>query len=348
MRIVIATVQVPFVRGGAELHAEGLRDALVRAGHYCEIVAIPFKWYPPTRLLDQIVACRLLDVTESEGRSVDVMIGLRFPAYLIPHPNKTLWILHQHRPAYDLWNSPSEDLARQPDGQMVRDAICEADKRLIPEARRVFSNSRNVAARLKRYCGVSSEPLYHPPPHASKFYCSPPEGYLFFPSRVTPNKRQRLTIEALAKTHEDVRIWFASSSDHPAYYPEMVQLARKLGVEHRIKWLGAVSEEEKTRLYAESSGVLYPPEDEDYGYVTLEAMLSSKPLITCHDSGGPLELVRDGETGIVVPPSPEPMAAAMDLLWREGGRASAMGRAANEHYRSLDITWDHVLEALLR
>src|SRR5262245_8557462 len=83
MRILIATVQVPFIRGGAEVHAEGLRDALIDSGHEAEIIAVPFKWYPPERIIDHMLACRLLDVTEVMGTPVDLLIGLRFPAYLI-------------------------------------------------------------------------------------------------------------------------------------------------------------------------------------------------------------------------------------------------------------------------
>src|SRR5438270_5136756 len=102
MRVLIATVQVPFVRGGAELLAEGLRDALQRAGHQAEIASIPFKWYPPDRILDAMLAARLVDVTESCGSAIDTVIGLKFPAYYMQHPRKTLWVLHQYRAAYDL------------------------------------------------------------------------------------------------------------------------------------------------------------------------------------------------------------------------------------------------------
>jgi len=134
MRIIVATVQVPFVRGGAEMHAEGLRDALQREGHEAEIVAVPFKWYPPSRILDCMLACRLFDLSESSGAKIDCLIGLKFPAYFIPHPNKVLWILHQHRAAYDMWDT---QLGGFPDGAMVRSAIMEADKALIPEARAI-------------------------------------------------------------------------------------------------------------------------------------------------------------------------------------------------------------------
>ena len=190
MRVLIATVQVPFIRGGAEIHAEGLRDALLESGHEAEILAIPFKWYPPEKILDHILACRLLDVSEVAGTRVDRLIGLRFPAYLIPHPNKVLWILHQHRTAYELWDHALSDLVYYPNGSQVRDAIEQADRKLIPESRAVFANSRNVAQRLKRFCDIDSTPLYHPPPHAEKFYSSSAEDYLFFPSRLCIPKRQ--------------------------------------------------------------------------------------------------------------------------------------------------------------
>ena len=104
MRIIVATVQVPFVRGGAEMHAEGLRDALQREGHEAEIVAVPFKWYPSSRILDCMLACRLFDLSESSGAKIDRLIGLKFPAYLYPIRIK-LWILHQHRAAYDMWDT---------------------------------------------------------------------------------------------------------------------------------------------------------------------------------------------------------------------------------------------------
>src|SRR6266851_647708 len=149
MRILIATVQVPFIRGGAEILAEGLRDALRSAGHQAEIVAIPFKWFPAERILDHMLACRLLDLTETPQGKVDRVIGLKFPAYLAPHPNRVLWLLHQHRTAYEFWDHPFADLINSPQGARIRDAILEADQRLIPDSRAVYTISGNVSQRLR-------------------------------------------------------------------------------------------------------------------------------------------------------------------------------------------------------
>ena len=347
MRILIATVQVPFIRGGAEIHAEGLRDALREAGHETELLSIPFKWYPPEKIVDHILACRLLDVSEVAGTKVDLLIGLKFPAYLIPHPNKVLWILHQHRTAYELWDHALSDLVYYPNGSQVREVIEQADRKLIPEARAIFANSRNVAWRLKKFCDIDSTPLYHPPPHAEKFYFGPGEDYLFFPSRLCIPKRQALALEALSLTRNPVRIYFAGTADHPDYTGKLQSLARKLKVQKRVEWLGGVSEDGKRARYAGALGVVYPPIDEDYGYVTLEAMLAAKPVITCRDSGGPLEFVIDKQTGLITDPTPEALASAFDLVWENRKQAETWGQAGRAHYDTLDLTWDHVIKKLL-
>ena len=347
MRILIATVQVPFIRGGAEIHAEGLRDALREAGHETELLSIPFKWYPPEKIVDHILACRLLDVSEVAGTKVDLLIGLKFPAYLIPHPNKVLWILHQHRTAYELWDHSLSDLVYYPNGSQVREVIEQADRKLIPEARAIFANSRNVAWRLKKFCDIDSTPLYHPPPHAEKFYFGPGEDYLFFPSRLCIPKRQALALEALSLTRNPVRIYFAGTADHPDYTAKLQSLARKLKVQKRVEWLGGVSEDGKRARYAGALGVVYPPIDEDYGYVTLEAMLAAKPVITCRDSGGPLEFVIDKQTGLITDPTPEALASAFDLVWENRKQAETWGQAGRAHYDTLDLTWDHVIKKLL-
>ena len=347
MRILIATTQVPFIRGGAESHAEGLQQALRAAGHEAEIIAIPFKWYPPEKILDHMLACRLLDLTEVVGTPIDMLIGLKFPAYLISHPNKVLWILHQFRTAYELWDHPLGDLIYRPNGSEVRDAIREADKNLIPEAKRVFANSATVATRLKHFCGIDAEPLYHPPPNASEFYCNSAEDYLFFPSRLCLPKRQSLVLEALAHTKSPVRVRFAGTSDRPDYKNELRSLARSLRVEGQAEWLGQISEVEKRELYARSLGVIYPPVDEDYGYVTLEAMLSSKPVIVCSDSAGPLEFVRHEATGLIAEPTAQSVASAMDRLWQQREQARDWGAAGRALYDHMRISWSGVVEKLL-
>lgn len=347
MHILITTIQVPFIEGGAEIHARNLQEALRRVGHQVETVAIPFKWYPPERMIDAMLACRLLDLTEACGRKIDRVIGLKFPAYLIPHPNKVLWILHQHRQAYEQWEHPLSDMVYYGNGREVRDAIRHADTTLIPEARAVFTNSQNVSRRLKRFCGLDSTPLYHPPHHADAFYCNGAEPYFFFPSRINASKRQHLAIQALARADEKFRLVLCGESEDDNYYQTLTKEISILNLQDRVKFLGRVGEKEKLQLYANCTGVIYPPVDEDYGYVTLEAMLSSKPVVTCTDSGGPLEFIRDGETGLVTAPEPEALGGAMSRLAGDQAFAAIIGRTAREDYLRRDISWQNVVETLV-
>jgi glycosyltransferase involved in cell wall biosynthesis len=348
MKVLIVTTMTPFIRGGAELLAENLLNALREAGHESEILALPFKHYPPAAILDHMLACRLLDITETCGNKIDLMIGLKFPAYLVPHPNKAIWLLHQHRTAYELWDHRlAADLIHMPSGAMARAAIQAADAECLPAVKRLFTLSRNVSKRLGDFCGIESRPLYHPPPGDDALKSGEAEDYLFFPSRITRIKRQLLAIQALAKCRHPVRIRFAGSADHPDCEAECLREAARLGVDRRIEWMGPISDEQKTLLYAGSRAVIYPPFDEDYGYVTLESMLSSKPVITCSDSGGPLEFVVDSGTGLVAEPNTDSLADCMDRIWSEPNAARRMGEAGRQHYDDLGISWKKVVKRLV-
>jgi glycosyltransferase involved in cell wall biosynthesis len=346
MRVLILTVQVPFVRGGAEVLADSLQDALRAAGHETEIASIPWKWYPPEQIIDHMLACRLFDVTESMGAPIDRVIGLKFPAYLVSHPNKVLWLLHQHRQAYDLWDSPLGDLCSSPSGPEVREAIRNADQHFIPQAKAVYTISRNVTQRLKAFCGIDSLPLYPPPSQAAAYYCAEAEPYLFFPSRICPEKRQALVLEALVHTSHPVRMRFAGSASRPAYGEELRTLASKLGVDGRVEWLGPVSDADKRKHYAHARAVVYPPSDEDYGYITLEAMLAAKAVLTTTDAGGPLEFVAHRETGLIAEPTAQALAAALDEIWQNPEQNHHWGRAGRSLYERLDIGWPQVVQRL--
>jgi glycosyltransferase involved in cell wall biosynthesis len=256
-----------------------------------------------------------------------------------------LWVLHQHRPAYDMWEGPG-GLFGMPGAEEARDLIRSADSRLIPEARSVFAISRNVAERLRHYSGIAAEPLYHPPPMAGRYRSAPAGDYLLMPSRLNSHKRQDLVVEALAHTRAPVHVLFIGAADDPVFAAK-VQARAEAVAPGRTAWAGVVSDERKISLLAEALAVLVPPLDEDYGYVTLEAMLSARAVITCADSGGPLEFVEHGRTGLVCGPDPVALAEGMDRLWSDRSEARSLGQEGLAHYRELGLTWDHVVQCLL-
>jgi glycosyltransferase involved in cell wall biosynthesis len=343
--ILICTTQVPFTSGGAESHVEGLRRALIAAGYNAEVVALPFKWYPPSEIMRSALAWRLLDLSEANGKPVDLVIGMKFPAYLVAHPRKVLWIIHQYRSAYNLWDTPFDDLSTYPDGAQLREWIRQADNQHIPQARKVFANSKTVADRLRRYNQIESEPLYHPPPHAESLRSGEQGDYIFYPSRLEPQKRQELLIEATQYLRTPTRIIFAGGSGDPKRYES---LGKKYGAGDRVCLRGFVTESEIIDLYANALGVCYLPFDEDYGYVTLEAMLSGKPVVVAADGGGATEFIEHGREGLVTEPDPRAIAESIDQLYSDRARAQSMGERGLGKIKSMNLSWDHVVERLIK
>jgi glycosyltransferase involved in cell wall biosynthesis len=346
MRIAIATVQVPFIRGGAEVLVEELKAELVRREHEAEIVSIPFKWYPSSVLVDGMMMGRLMDLTEVNGERIDRVIAVKFPAYYLAHPDKVLWLCHQHRQAYDLWGTPYGDLHGAPGGEDVRRLIMASDAAAFRETRALYTISRNVAQRIERYNGIAAVPLYHPPAHHERLGCSEYGDFVFCPGRIDPMKRQRLLVEAAAHARSGVRVVIAGTGSRR----EMEMLADMVaanGLERRVELRGWISDDEKLRLYATCRAVYYGAVDEDYGYVPLEAMFAAKPVIVHPDAGGPLEFVVDGRTGMVVPSDAGALAQSIDALADDCELAARMGREGRGLLAEHRIDWDHVVGCLL-
>ena len=348
MKIAICHPQTPFSRGGGEFHTEGLASALRESGHEVDILPIPFKWYPPAELVHQMALWRSLDLSEANGEPIDMVIALKFPAYLVRHPRKVVWLIHQHRAAYELWSHPIYgDLAMYPEGVRVRDLIWKGDRAGLAEARRIFTNSANVRNRLRESLGMSGEPLYHRSPLTETLLTAEPGtggDYILYPSRLEPLKRQALVAESMRHVHSGVRlILVGSGSDAPKLRRLIEQ--RRLG--DRVTLEGGVSDERLVELYRDALAVYYGPYDEDYGYVTLEAMAARKPVVTLTDSGGPLEFVRDGENGITAEPKPRDIAGAFDALANDPEVAAAMGEAGHKLVREAVPPWPEVVARLL-
>jgi len=342
--IVICTAQVPFTTGGAELHVEGLRRAFVEEGYNAEVVALPFKWYPPHQIMRSALAWRLLDLSEANGKKIDLVVGMKFPAYLVEHERKVLWIMHQYRSAYNLWGTAFDDLSTQPDGPRVREWIHHCDNQFIPKARKVFANSQTVADRLLRFNNIASEPLYHPPPRAGFIRTGAQRDFVLYPSRVEAQKRQQLLIEAAHLIKSPIKIILAGSCANQQYYEGLI---KKYGVGDKVQLAGFVDEPTLQDLYANALAICYLPFDEDYGYVTLEGMLAAKPVIVAADGGGATELVDHGETGLVVTPAPQAIAEAIDELHGNREQASKMGTRGRNKLESMNLTWKHVVEKII-
>ena len=338
MRIAVCRPQVPFVYGGAELTADKLVEELRARGHETETVAIPFKWYPGTRVLDQAFLWRLLDLTEADGRPIDRVIATKFPAYCVRHPNKVAWVLHQVRQAYDYDRTELGQFSESAEDRATRDAVERLDRVALGEARRVFATSRNVADRLKRFTDVDAALLPHPPQELA-YRSAEAENYVLSVNRLDRAKRIDLLLEA-AKAEPSLRLVIVGEGPDRE---RLEQLAS--GLNGQVEFAGRVDDERLADLYARCLAVYYAPIDEDFGMVPYEAFLSEKPVLTTTDSGGPLEIVRDHETGVVVAPEAAELARACSYLASHRDEAKVWGRAGKAVAER--VTWDSVVNALL-
>ncbi len=339
--VLVCGVQAPFIVGGAEILTRELFENLKRRGFRADVVNVPFKWYPISELVRQALAWRLLDVTESNGETVDLAIATKFPSYLVRHPRKVCWLFHQHREAYDLYGTPYCSFKPSPEDDAVRAAIQGLDTSSLSECRRIFTISRNVADRLARWNGLQGEALYPPPQHQGRYYGDVAGDYFFYAGRLDRLKRLDLVIDALARA-DGARLKIAGQGP---LEPELRKQIARLGIGDRVELLGFVPADELLALYARCRAAVYAPLNEDYGYVTVEAFLSSKPVLTTTDAGGPLEFVSDGENGFVTAPEPGALADGMRrALALPAARLSALGEAGRERVK--DITWDRVIDRL--
>jgi glycosyltransferase involved in cell wall biosynthesis len=97
-------------------------------------------------------------------------------------------------------------------------------------------------------------------------------------------------------------------------------------------------------LYARCFAVYYAPYDEDYGFVTLEALKSGKPVVTAQDSGGTLQFIQNEINGLVCAPTEAAIAAAFNRLWTDRQLYLRIAHAARSSADSK--TWDEVIAAL--
>jgi glycosyltransferase involved in cell wall biosynthesis len=341
-RILVLESQTPFVHGGAEILVRDLTRALVERGYAAEIVSLPFRDYPRDELMAHATAWRLLDLGAALARPVDMVIPTKFPTYFARHPVKVAWLVHQHRAAYELCGTPFSDFDHTERDVALRSRLVDLDTRMLGECAGVFSIARTVSARVEKYNGLPAEALYPPPKLSNVLHAGDYGDYILTVTRLEKVKRVDLMIDAFRHVPKGVRFLIAGDGSVRA---ELEARIETLGLGDRVRLLGRVSDEEIGGLYAGARGVLFAPFEEDYGYVTLEAFLSRKPVVTASDSGGPLEFVVDGVNGFVTASTAEALGQAVARLADDAGLAARLGAAGYDRARL--VTWDGVIERLV-
>jgi glycosyltransferase involved in cell wall biosynthesis len=291
-------------------------------------------------VLTQAFLWRLLDLEEADGRSIDVVVPTKFPSYLVRHPDKRVWLVHQFRQAYELDGTELAQFGPSSEERALRRKVQQLDRIALGEATRLFATSRNVAGRIETSTGLAAEVLPHPPQELD-YRCAGYGDFVLSVNRLDRAKRIDLLLDAVAR---DAALEVVIAGDGPDR-SRLERLASERGLNGRARFAGRVSEGELADLYARCLAVYYAPVDEDYGMVPLEAFLSEKPVLTTTDAGGPLEVVADGSTGLVVSPDAAEIARALRWLREHRDEAASYGRAGKAI--ASEVTWDRAITRLL-
>lgn len=343
MRIAVVNTFNPFVYGGAEYVINDLIDQLkkkpnIEVYHF----TIPFPEYFDTNLLKFTISTMSLNFDD-----YDMLIAFKYPAYCIPHRNKVVWIFHQLRQVYELWNTEF-GFKVNPNNLMLKEFVTNIDNKYIPQSTKIFTLSNEVSKRLKNYNNISSEVMYSPLKDCHHYYCDGFEDYLLYPSRISPIKRQHLVIEAMRLTKTNVKIFIIGKCNEDSYDKKIAKMIKDYNLSKKVIITGEISQTEKFKLYSKSLGAVFIPFKEDYGLVTLEASSSKKPTISTYDSGGIMEFIKNDENGIITDPDPVKLAKAFDYLYENRSCALSLGTRAFDEVNNLELNWDTIINRILK
>ena len=340
--VVVCQAQVPFVTGGAESHVRALVQQLSERGFETELVRIPFKEYPKDEILAHAAAWRLIDLSESNGRPIDLGDSHQVPDVLRASSPKSRVAHSSVSISLRALRNRVQRLRPHP----VRTWACASVSsssivRCWANAGQLFTNAQNTANRVKRFNGLDAAPLYHPPPLAGRLRSGSYGDYVLAVGRLEPIKRVDLALEAMTDVDPETKLIVVGDGSQRTALEKRTE---ELSLRDRVVFLGQIDDEQLIELYAGALAILYAPYDEDYGYITLEAFLAHRPVVTATDSGGTLEFVDNDVNGVVCEPSGGAIAVAINRLAGDRRRAAALGDAGFE--RAREITWDGVIDAL--
>ena len=119
--------------------------------------------------------------------------------------------------------------------------------------------------------------------------------------------------------------------------PRLRALHQHLDLGRTVVFLGHVDRGTLALEYSRARCFCLPTVQEGFGLVFAEAMAAGLPVVACRAAAVP-ELVRDGETGLLVPPrTPVALAAALERMLTDDGLRKEMGMAGRTRVEALDL-----------
>jgi glycosyltransferase involved in cell wall biosynthesis len=380
---LIAPSPIPFIVGGAEnLYWGLLRFINEETQHQCELIKIPtmesnfsqiiesYRQFSNIDLshFDMVISTKYPSWMVSHKNHVCYMVhtlrGLYDTYHFMREPEAFDWM---NEGLSDLWQWMNMALSKPETGN---DQLTDFFDRLQQAQMKIESSNilrfpgpfiRQIVhfldaygmspGRIRKYAAISNNvkqrqeyfptnmpvSVIYPPPRLSGFRCGE-DNYLFTVSRLDGPKRISLLIEAMRHVKSEIPLLIGGTG------PETDHLQALAEGDQRIKFLGQLNDEQILDYYANSLAVLFVPYDEDYGYITIEAMKSGKAVITVTDAGGPNEFVVNNETGYSVRPDPSAIAERIDYLCTHRAEARQLGRNGRKKVEA--INWRAVVEEL--
>jgi glycosyltransferase involved in cell wall biosynthesis len=319
--------------GGAERFFQGLITGLKSIG--CDVQCINVTADEPDfeTILANFRTCQNLDLAQ-----FDVVISTKAPTYIVEHPAHVLYLVHTVRVFDDMFEAqfiqPSAELRQQ------RAQLHQLEWGPLSRIKKRFAIGKEVSDRLYRWRGLDAT-VIHPPLATTGFKQGEFGDYFFLPGRLHEWKRVDLIIEAIRRSDLPLRFKIAGDGD------DLARLKKLAAGDSRIEFLGRISDEQLIDLYANALAVPFTPLREDYGYITLEAFSSAKPVITCSDSGEPTRIVRHGENGLICAPSAKSIQTALEALFNDRPLAAQLGKQALQWIQAMP-SWSEVARDLVQ
>lgn len=340
MKIIIASTIVPFVDGGGVFIVDWLEEKLREYGHQVQSIKIPFV-HDYRTVMSQMVGLRMYHLEDECER----LISIRTPSYLLKHSNKYMWFIHHYREMYDLWGTEYDVSPKENNTLAIREYVKRADDLAFREAKKIYTNSQIVSRRLLKYNNISAMPVYPPILCPEQFYCNNYGDFIYYSSRICGHKRQLMAIEAMRFVKTGVKLIISGKFETNIIEDMIKNTIKRNELENKVKVVDRwISEHEKAEYYANCLAAIYIPYDEDsYGYPSLEAHHSHKAVISCKDSGGTSELIKNGYNGYIINSDPKKLAEVFDELYENRKLAETMGNNGFNRINELEITWDNVI-----
>ncbi len=379
---IVGPSPVPFTIGGAENLLWGLCETInQKTSHQAEIIKLPSREFDFWNLIDNYYAFYKLDLDH-----FDMVISTKYPSWMVQHRNSICYMVHTLRGLYDtyhLMNLPFDvdrrnekinvimeymDKHPQPltlddffvmifelkrniadvpkeyfafPGPFIRRLVHYMDNYGLSQGgvKQFYAISDTVRKR-KEYFPINSKVEVVYPPSKMNTFTSGEYQYIFMISRLDSPKRINMLIEAMKYVTNNVRLLIAGTG------PQEQELKKLAHGDNRIEFLGFVNDDDVEKYYANCLVVPYFPYDEDYGLITIEAMMHKKPVITTLDAGGPTEFVINNETGFVTKFNPKAIGEKIDYLAKNPDEAKRMGMNAFNQVKK--INWDTTVKELLK